>query len=158
MLKKKEYSRKELKKVLKKLFSNLDYEQLIVGFPCEDDDRLIEMDDEDIVLMAGAKKEERRKPSGGPGFFRKNKANSVESEPQSVEADGFMNIPDAIDEHLSFGDSFYEEMVGAKLEAPMTIPDTEMSLDDALKGRNPRTWTLPCFLMICRCSTAPYME
>ena len=49
MLKKKEYSRKELKKVLKKLFSNLDYEQLIVGFPCEDDDRLIEMDDEDIV-------------------------------------------------------------------------------------------------------------
>ena len=62
------------------------------------------------------------------------RASSVEIEPQSVEADGFMCIPDGIDEHLPFGDSSFEGMVGAKLEAPMSIPDEDLSLDDALKG------------------------
>lgn len=86
------------------------------------------------VLMTGARRKESQKPSGGSGLFRKKRASSVESEPQSIQADGFMNIPDGVAEELPFGGSSHEEMVGSKPEVLMSAQCADMSLDDALKG------------------------
>ncbi|SCY13885.1 hypothetical protein [Butyrivibrio sp. INlla14] len=44
-----EFSKAKLRKALEKLFGMMDYDQLMCGVSEEDEDRYVEMDDEDIV-------------------------------------------------------------------------------------------------------------
>ena len=86
------------------------------------------------VQMAGAKKVENRRPSGIPGFFRKNKASEVPTETGSDKSESLADISYEMEEELPLPGSFDDEMVGAKPDTLMSAQCAEMSLDDALKG------------------------